>query len=133
MATNKGLGIGALWHFMAGRGAHEKTLAELEQAAAFDAIPTNDRLANAAWQMLSVLTLDLVRSFAITTGATERPRTSKRTFGWVLPSLHTLRFERIHQPARFVRPNGRPELRFALTERACRRIECFKHHLARAS
>ena len=60
VATNKGLGVRALWYFMAGRGAHEKTLAELKQTAAFEAIPTNDRDANAAWQMLSVLALNLV-------------------------------------------------------------------------
>jgi len=56
VATNKALGIRALWHFMAGRGAHEKTLAELKSQVAFEAIPTNDRYANAAWQLLSALT-----------------------------------------------------------------------------
>ena len=39
VATSKALGIPALWHFMAGRGGHEKTLAELKQQLAFDAIP----------------------------------------------------------------------------------------------
>ena len=133
VATNKALGIPALWHFMAGRGAHEKTLAELKQAVAFDVIPTADRHANAAWQMLSVLTLNLVRSFAIATGAAERQRTLKRTFGWVLPSLHTLRFELIHQPVRLVRPGGRPELRFAVPEVVRERIRRIETHLARAA
>jgi hypothetical protein len=27
--TNKTIGVATLWHFLAGRGAHEKTLAEL--------------------------------------------------------------------------------------------------------
>jgi hypothetical protein len=133
VATNKELGIRALWHFMAGRGAHEKTLAELKQAVAFDAIPTNDRQANAAWQMLSVLTLNLVRSFSITTGAARRARSAKRTFGWVLPSLRTLRFELIHQPARLVRPAGRPALRFAVPEPVRQRIERTQRQLDRAA
>lgn len=44
VATNKTLSIPALWQFIAGRGAHEKTIAELKQAVAFDAIrPTTAR------------------------------------------------------------------------------------------
>jgi hypothetical protein len=122
VATNKALGIRALWHFMAGRGAHEKTLAELKSQVAFDAIPTNDRYANAAWQLLSALTLNLVRSFQIDTGAARRPRTLKRTFAYLFQSLATLRFELIQQPVRLARPGGRPQLRFAVAPRARARI-----------
>jgi hypothetical protein len=118
VATNKPLGVRALWHFMAGRGAHEKTLAELKSQLAFEAIPTNDRHANAAWQLLSALTLNLVRSFQIETGAARRPRTLKRTFDYVFQSLATMRFELIHQPARLACPAGRPQLRFAVSPRA---------------
>jgi hypothetical protein len=118
VATNKPLGVSALWHFMAGRGAHEKTLAELKSQVAFEAIPTNDRYANAAWQLLSALTLNLVRSFQIETGAARRPRTLKRTFDYVFKSLATLRFELIYQPVRLVRPGGRSQLRFAVSPRA---------------
>ena len=118
VATNKTLAIPALWHFMAGRGAHEKTLAELKSQVAFEAIPTNDRYANAAWQLLSALTLNLVRSFQIETGAARRPRTLKRTFDYVFQSLSTLRFELIQQPVRLARPGGRSQLRFAVSPRA---------------
>jgi hypothetical protein len=34
VATNQTLGVAALWHFMAGRGAYEETLAELQRLAA---------------------------------------------------------------------------------------------------
>ncbi len=118
VATNKTLGIPALWLFMAGRGAHEKTLAELKSQLAFAAIPTQDRYANAAWQLLSVLTLNLIRSFQITTGAARRPRTRKRTFAYVFQSLATMRFKLIHQPVRIARPSGRPQLRFAVSPTA---------------
>jgi hypothetical protein len=117
VATNKTLEVQALWHFMAGRGAHEKTLAELKSQVAFEAIPTNNRYANAAWQLLSALTLNLVRSFQIDTGAARRPHTLKRTFAYVFQSLATVRFELIHQPLRIARPAGRPELRFAVAPR----------------
>lgn len=133
VATNKDLSIPALWHFMAGRGAHEKTIAELKQTVAFAAIPTNQRWANAAWQQLSVLTLNLVRSFQIATGAARRPRSWKRTFAFVLPSLQTLRFELIHQPVRLVRPAGRLQLRFAVSERARERIQATQQALQRAA
>ncbi len=115
VATNKALGVPALWHFMAGRGAHEKTLAELKSQVAFATIPTNDRYANATWQLLSVLTLNLIRSFPITTGAARRPRTRNRTFACVFQSLATMRFELIQQPVRIARPTGRPQLRFAVS------------------
>jgi hypothetical protein len=81
---------------------------------AFDAIPTNHREANSAWQMLSVLAFNLVRSFQLALGAPRRASSWKRTFGWVFQSLSTLRFEMIHQPVRLVHPQGRAELRFAV-------------------
>jgi hypothetical protein len=118
---------------MAGRGAHEKTLAELKSQVAFEAIPTNDRYANAAWQLLSALTLNLVRSFQIETGAARRPRTLKRTFEYVFQSLATMRFELIHQPVRLARPAGRPQLRFAVSPRVqdlIRRCDRAVHRLA---
>ncbi len=122
-----------MWHFMAGRGAHEKTYAELEQHFAFDAIPTHDRLGNSAWQLISVLTMNLMRSFQLALGAKERGRTWKRTFDYVFQSMQTVRFELIHQPLRLLRPAGRPELRFAVAPTAQRRIERAQRHLQLAA
>jgi hypothetical protein len=133
VATNKTLSLTALWHFMAGRGAQEKTYAELKQHFGFDAIPTNDRLGNSAWQLISVLTMNLMRSFQLAAGAPPRKRTRKRTFRYVFQSMKTLRFELIHQPLRLVRPAGRPELRFAVSPSAQRRIEQTQRHLQRAA
>jgi hypothetical protein len=132
VATNLSLGVRHLWHFMAGRGAHEKTLAELKQHFALEAIPTNQENANAAWQMLSILALNLVRSFQIEIGAARRARTWKRTFQFMFQSLQTLRFELIGVPARLVRPAGRGEIRFAAAPRAKRRIEAAIDRLAPA-
>ena len=123
MATNQSLQIAPLWHFMAGRGAHEKTFAELKQHFGFAAIPTNDQEANSAWQLISVLTLNLMRYFQIMAGTPERRRTWKRTFDFVFQSMQTLRFELIQQPLRRVCPQGRPELRFAVSPAARKRIE----------
>ena len=123
VATSLDWDVARLWHFMAGRGGHEKTLGELKSQFAFDAIPTNHREANSAWQMLCVLAFNLVRSFQIALGAPQRDRTWKRTFGWVFQSLSTLRFELIHQPVRLVYPTGRAELRFAVPPAAERRID----------
>jgi hypothetical protein len=133
VATNKELGVRALWHFMAGRGGHEKTLAELKRNLGFAAIPTRDRMANAAWQMLCVLALNLVRSFQLRLGAVRRPRTWKRTFGFVFESVQTLRFELIHQPARLVRPQGKLELRYAVSEPVRQRIVRIQHRLRSAA
>lgn len=133
VATNLSLGVAALWHFMAGRGGHEKTLGELKQQLAFDAIPSHDLQANALWQQLSVLTHNLVRSFQLFLGAPARPRSRKRTFLFVFRSLQTLRFTLLDQPARIVRPAGLAELRFAVSPLTQRRIEDAARRLQRAA
>jgi len=125
VATSLDWDLVRLWHFMAGRGGHEKSLGELKSQFAFDAIPTNHRAANSAWQMLCVLAFNLVRSFQIALGAPRRARSWKRTFGWIFQSLSTLRFELIHHPVRLLYPNGRAQLRFAVPPAA-------EHRLSRA-
>lgn len=133
VATNLELGVAALWHFMAGRGGHEKTLGELKQHLAFDAIPSRDRQTNELWQQLSILTHNLVRSFQLCLGATARPRTRKRTFLYRFLSLQTLRFTLLDQPARIVRPAGRAELRFAVSPITRKRLEDAQHRIQRAA
>jgi len=122
VATSLDWDVARLWQFMAGRGGHEKSLGELKGQFAFDAIPTNHRHANSAWQMLCVLAFNLIRSFQIDLGAPRRAKTWKRTFGWVFQSLSTLRFELIHHPVRLVHPQGRAELRFAVPPAVKHRI-----------
>jgi hypothetical protein len=133
VATNLELGVGALWHFMAGRGGHEKTLGELKQQLAFDAIPSRDQQTNVLWQQISILTHNLVRSFQLCLGASARPLSRKRTFLHVFRSLQTLRFTLIHQPARIVRPAGRPELRFAVSPETRQRIEDAERRIRQAA
>src|SRR5439155_16668402 len=77
---------------MAGRGAQEKTLAELKGEFALDVVPTNHYGANSAWQQLCVLAHNLLRSFQLDTLATPKPRSRKRTYAYVLRSMRTLRF-----------------------------------------
>ena len=55
VATNLTLGLPALFAFIAGRGAQEKTLAELKGEFALDVVPTKDYTANSAWLQLSIL------------------------------------------------------------------------------
>ena len=133
VATNLDLGVAALWHFMAGRGGHEKTLGELKQHLAFDAIPSRNRQTNDLWQQLSILTHNLVRSFQLCLGAPVRPRTRKRTFLFRFLSLQTLRFTLLDQPARIVRPAGRAELRFAVSPITQRRIQDVDRRIRRAA
>ena len=67
-----------LWHFMAGRGAHEKTLAQLKRGLAFHSVPTLAYAANSAGQPLVALTHNLLTNFQIDTRA-ERRRRSRNT------------------------------------------------------
>lgn len=110
IATNKNLGLKALWEFMAGRGAHEKAIGELKSGYAFDSVPTQNYAANSTWQILSTLAYNLVASFQIQTGAPQRKRTRKRTCLFILKSIFTLRYEFLGRAGILQHPHGRPTL-----------------------
>ncbi len=76
VATNLPLGLAALYALICGRGAQEKTLAELKGEFALDVVPTAHYGANSAWQQLSVLAHNLTRSFQLETLATPKPRSA---------------------------------------------------------
>lgn len=111
VTTNKALSGPALWAFIAGRGAQEKTVAELKGEFALDVVPTNHYGANSAWQQLSVLAHNLMRSFQLQTLATPKPRSRKRTYAYALRSMRTLRFLLIARAGRLARIGGRQVLR----------------------
>jgi hypothetical protein len=91
-----------LWHFMCGRGAHEKTIGELKHHLAFDTVPTNHYGANSAWQQIVALAHNLLTNFQIDTGARQRNRTEKRTNLFEIKSAQTLRFELLNRAGRIV-------------------------------
>ena len=66
----------------AGPRRHEKTLGELKQHLAFDAIPTNKWGANSAWQRISGLTLNLIRSSGCTPTLLRAPMAGSAPIGW---------------------------------------------------
>ena len=65
VSTNLTLSAAALWDFMAGRGAQEKTFAELKGQWALDVVPTHHYGANSAWQQISILGHNLLRNFQL--------------------------------------------------------------------
>src|SRR6266702_2496742 len=79
VATNMALDRPALYAFICGRGAQEKTIAELKGEFALDVVPTNHYGANSAWQQLSILAHNVARNFQLDTRATPKPRSRKRT------------------------------------------------------
>jgi len=114
VATNLTLTPQALWSFAAGRGAQEKTFAELKGEFALDVVPTNHYGANSAWLQLSILAHNLMRSFQLhSTLATPKPRSRKRTYNYRIASMKTLRFLLINRAARLARISGRKVLRFS--------------------
>ena len=113
VATNLPLDLPALYAFICGRGAQEKTLAELTGEFALDVVPTNHYGANSAWQQLSILAHNLARDFQLTTGALAKPRSRKRTYAYVLRSIRTLRFLFIARAGRLTRIGGRNVLRLS--------------------
>ena len=113
ITTNKTLGLPALWHFMSGRGVHEKAIGELKNGYAFGTIPTLNYAANSTWQILSVLARNLVTSFQLATGAPQRPQSRKRTTGFALRTIHTLRYQLLNRAGILQYPDGRPTLTLA--------------------
>ena len=114
VATNLTLTPRALWYFAAGRGAQEKTIAELKGEFALDVVPTNHYGANSAWLQLCVLAHNLMRSFQLhTTLAWPKPRSRKRTYSYRIASMKTLRFLFVNRAARLTRISGRNVLRFS--------------------
>src|SRR5262245_40439747 len=106
--------------FIGGRGAQEKTIAELKGEFALDVVPTRHYGANCAWQQLSILAYNVARSFQLDTIATPRRRSRKRTYAYVLRSMRTLRFLLITRAGRLTRIGGCHVLRLA---QSCRRYE----------
>ena len=113
VATNMALDLPALYAFICGRGAQEKTLAELKGEFALDVVPTNHYGANSAWQQLSIMAHNLARTFQLDTGAVAKPRSRKRTYAYTLRSIRTLRFLFIARAGRLTRIGGRNVLRLS--------------------
>jgi hypothetical protein len=113
VATNMTVGLPALFAFACGRGAQEKTLAELKGEFALDVVPTNHYGANSAWQQLSVLAYNLARNFQLDTLAEPKRRSRKRTYAYLLRSMRTLRFLLIARAGRVTRIGGCTVLRLA--------------------
>ncbi len=130
VATNKAVSERAVWDFLAGRGGHEKTLAELKQHLAFGSVVTQDWDANSTWQLLSAMTHNLVRQFQIAMGATPRKNGRKRTYRFTLPSLRTFRFEILNLPGKLARPGGQTQLRIAAAPDSQRQIRAIEKKLA---
>jgi hypothetical protein len=127
VATNLTLTPQSLWYFAAGRGAQEKTFAELKGEFALDVVPTTHYGANSAWLQLSILAHNLMRSFQLqATLATPKPRSRKRTYSYHIASMKTLRFLLINRAARLARISGRKVLRFSSNPAT----ETLYHHLA---
>jgi hypothetical protein len=130
VATNMPLGLPALFAFVCGRGAQEKTLAELKGEFALAVVPTNHYGANSAWQQLSILAHNLIRNFQLDTGAEPKRRSRKRTYAYVLRSMRTLRFLIIARAGRITRIGGRRVLRLAQNPSVQQLYDRLQHALA---
>jgi len=130
VATNLALDLPALYAFICGRGAQEKTIAELKGEFALDVVPTRHYGANSAWQQLSILAHNLIRSFQLDTLATPKPRSRKRTYTYLIRSMRTLRFLLVARAGRLTRLGGRHVLRLAHNPATEALYESIDHHLA---
>lgn len=113
VATNREVGLPALWSFMNGHGVQEKTTAELKSGLAYADIPTPDLFANTAWQKLNILAHNIHTSFQIEVLPEFKTATRKRTTAFFVRSIRTLRYELIALAGRLVNRSGVARLRLA--------------------
>jgi hypothetical protein len=130
VTTNMSLTPSAVYHFANGRGAQEKTLAELRGEFALDVVPTNHYGANCAWQQISILAHNLARGFQLDTIAQLKPRSQKRTYSFLIQNIRTLRFLVIVQAGRMVRSNKGTVLRLASNKDTEKLYNRFCHALS---
>jgi hypothetical protein len=102
VTTSLSLTVKNLWLFMAGRGAQEKTIAELKTGLAFDSIPSKRYSANSAWQWLSVLAHNLHRDLQVSVRSDGARRTRKATYAYAFASIQTSRFEWLNVAGRLL-------------------------------
>ncbi len=133
LVTNKRLTGRYLWHFMCGRGCHEKVYAELRNGFAFDCVPSQKFGANSAWQVLSVLAFNLMRGFQVATTAPRRSANRKRRTIHRFESIHTLRYQFIHRAGVLVHPNGRSTLDVGTSDVVTQRFTAIDRRLAKAA
>ena len=133
IATNKTLGLSALWNFMNGRGVQEKIFAELKSGYAYDCVPTNDYRANTAWQKLNIITHNLLTSMQLQTTASPKRLSKKRTRSFLVRTIRTVRFEWLTQAARLTRTNGTHSLRLVDTPQVRSTYETIAEQLANAA
>ncbi len=133
IVTNKALTGAYLWYFMCGRGSHEKAYAELKGGFAFDCVPSRRYAANSAWQMLSVMAFNLMRSMQMATTATKRSPNRKRRTLFRLASIQTLRYTVIQRAGIVVRPCGKQTLDVGNTPKVVAVFREIAQTLARAA
>jgi len=134
VVTNKRLSGRYLWHFMCGRGGHEKAYGELKSGFAFASVPSRQYAANSAWQQLSVLAFNLMRGFQVAAGlVVERSWTAGRRPLFAFRSVDTLRYELLHRAGVVLHPDGRPTLEVGTTAAVRKQFLAIDNRLPRAA
>jgi hypothetical protein len=129
VVTNKSVTGRTLWHFMCGRGTHEKVYGELKNGFAFNCIPTQSYDGNSAWQVLSILAFNLIRG--LQSRVTERRRSNrKRRTLHLYETIQTLRYRFINRAGLLVQPNGRSTLDVGNNRSVRERFQAIEQALA---
>jgi hypothetical protein len=129
VVTNKSVTGRTLWHFMCGRGTHEKVYGELKNGFAFNCIPTQSYDGNSAWQVLSILAFNLIRG--LQSRVTERRRSNrKRRTLYLYETIQTLRYRFINRAGLLVQPNGRSTLDVGNNRSVRERFQAIEQALA---
>ena len=134
VVTNKPLSGRYLWHFMCGRGGHEKAYGELKSGFAFASVPSLQYAANSAWQQLSVLAFNLMRGFQVAAGlVVQRSRTAGRRPLFAFRSIDIVRYELLHRAGIVLHPDGRPTLEVGTTAAVRKQFLAIDNRLPRAA
>ena len=105
----------------------------LKNGFAFDCVPTSHYGANSAWQMLSVLAFNLMKSFQVATIASTRSRSRKRRTVYGLEMIQTQRFTWINRAGCLIFPAGRLTLDVGTSPEVKNRFIQISERLAEAA
>lgn len=133
IVTNKDLTGRYLWHFLCGRGGHEKVYGELKSGFAFDCLPTMRYAANGVWQILSVMAFNLMRGFQVATTAQVRTSTRTRRSLYRFARIETMRYECLGRAGVVVSPGGKPTLDVGRSHGVRKRFEFMEKRLQKAA
>ena len=132
IVTNKSGKAKTILSFHNGRSTQENIFSELKGQCNMSYVPTRRLIANQLYLLSAVFAHNLYRELQMSTRATERHTTPKRSARWIFEEAATIRHEIVQRAGRLTRPHGRARLTMSGNEITKNELMHYLDNLARA-